>query len=365
MVIGIVGKGKMGYDLFQVLLEYDCSLVLVGRTGMEEIEAKTEKMLNRKRKRSMLSECELQKRRDTITFTTDYNDLAECDFVLETVTEDLVIKREVLSCIESAVSKECMIATNTSSLDVNELFSGMKLKERCMGIHFFYPIKINPIVEISRTEFTEEKYVAKAKNMLVALSRNVLVLEKNMNLLISRLLTTIASYAYRILEEGKLSARQIDKAMKEKVMIFGPFEIIDATGAQIISQCLTNLADDRHKTLYARLYDKVQDMVQEQGNALFLNNEDELAAEISAEKMAALDEAVIRMKSVLVNEVQYYWNHGFVKDAFYQDAVKEALGLEKAPKEFGEELGSLKKEMLGMEYEKDVWDIWKAEEDSF
>lgn len=332
MVIGIVGKGKMGFDLFQVLLDYEHELVLVGRSGMEELQAKIEKLINRKKKRGLLTDDEAKAKLDSLCFTTDYRELKDCDLVLETIAEDMDAKRRVMKQIEEYVGEECIIATNTSSLPIKEIFASVERKERCMGMHFFYPIKLIPTVEISRIPELCEHALKKACALLEDVGRKVLVLEEGSDLIISRILTTIASDAYFLYENSSFTYQQIDEMAREHVMMFGPFEIINATGFSIIAQCLKNFMDSNHRERYQALLSQVE-ALEAKGLTAFLDVEE------SADKVTASEEdaksILEQMKDGIVREIQYYWDSGKVTMPYYYEAVKDALGLECVVEEMG------------------------------
>lgn len=325
MVIGIIGKGKMGVDLFQVLLEYEHALVLVGRSSMEKVQVKIEKLINRKKKRGLLTEEEAKAKLDSLCFTTSYEDLSDCDLVLETIAEDMEAKQHVMKQIEESVREDCIIATNTSSLSIQDIFSQVERKERCMGMHFFYPCKLIPTVEVSRGPSLGEHALTKACTLLEDVGRKVFVLEEGNDLIISRILTTIVSNAYFLYENSSVTYKQLDEIAREHVMMFGPFEMLNATGFSIISQCLKNFNDELHSERYLTLLDKM-DGLWAKGLSAFADDLEDM------EKMGASEEEMRgileQMKDGIVQEVNYYWISGKVVDPHYYEAVKDALGLE-------------------------------------
>lgn len=373
MKVGIIGKGKMGLDLFNVLLEYEHLIVLICR-NIEDIDIlyrKTEKILSKKFKRGFIDEAEFNRKLHLYIISTDYKELRDCDIVFESVVENLEIKQVVLKRVEAVVREDCVLATNTSSLDMNQVFKTIKNKFRCLGVHFFYPIKIISTVEINKPEAVDEKYVNITEKFLKQIGRNILILSREGNLILSKVLTTIVSYAYAVSEEELLSINQINSMTKDEVMLFGPFEIVDSTGLLIIMNCLTNFSTKRYQAIYKPLYDATFNLWNKNytvnvGNEEFLDAElNEILGNrtLSEEELSARKEtSLMKLKVVLLNELAHIVNRGIVRDSYFLDAVKEAIGLSKHPKALYQEIGEEAMiTILSQEYEKKQLEFFQPE----
>lgn len=373
MKVGIIGKGKMGLDLFNTLLEYDISIVLICRKekDIDELKLKTEKNLNKKLKRKLISQEEYDKKIHSYQISTCYEELKDCNFVIETVVEDIDVKHEVLKLVEEAVSDNCIIATNTSSFDVNKVFDGMKNKSKCFGVHFFYPIRIIRTAEINIPDAADEKNVAVTKDFLNQLGRKVLILKHDGKLILSKILATIVSSSFYLYNSGLLTINEINTFTKEDFMMFGSFEIIDSTGLKIIMNCLSNFSSDRYNGIYKPLYDASLDLCDKgfiggDGNEGFLAADEK---ELMSTKDLTKDDAESRrkkglliLKSIFINELAYIINNKLVNVDDFLDTVEETLGLFNNPKRIFDEIGEdIISQTLFDEYKKTNYDIFKIE----
>ncbi|MDF2841157.1 MAG: mmgB, partial [Clostridia bacterium] len=229
MEIGIIGKGKMGRDIFNHFFQYDHKMVLICRRkeDVEELKVSIEKQLGKMLKRSLLTEAEYQQKRKAFVISNQYADLASCELVIESVLEDKMLKQEIFSEIEPIVKPECILATNTSSIPLDFVFEKCKKKNRCMGIHFFFPVKLTRTVEINKTSFTEEPYVEIVKELLTKADKSFLELDEKGNMILTRMFTTVITQIYKIYEESILDIEEIDRILKDSLVTYGLFEIID------------------------------------------------------------------------------------------------------------------------------------------
>lgn len=341
MVIGIVGRGKMGLDLFNLIIEYDYKVVLIGRAIDDNIVKKFKNTLARKVKHNLITKEHMEKMLDNICITSDYKKLKLCDIVFETVIEDLNVKQEVFKKIEDNVSSSCILATNSSSYQVDDIFDRIANKKRCMGIHFFYPMKIVKIVEINELVESDNIYIKKAEKFLSDIDRKVLLLSDNGKLILSKILTTLAAVVFNECKENNCQITQMDSLIKEKLMIFGVFEIVDSTGFKIIKNCLINFSDERHNSIYKQLYNKTIEL-EEKGYYGQSNGKGYLIAE--AEGICVIDEekkmqksnyeiALLNIKAIMLNEIAHIGNNIIKNNPFFLEAIEEALGLKVSLKE--------------------------------
>lgn len=372
MKIGIIGKGKMGLDLFNTLIEYDYSIVLICRNknDIEPLKQKTNKLLSKKFKRHEITKEEYEKKLDDYNISTCYEDLKYCSLVFETVIEDIDVKHNVLRLVEEAVNEECVIATNTSSFDVEQVFSEIRNKNRCMGVHFFYPIKVIRTAEINISDETEEKYISFTNEFLETIGRKVLILKKDGKLIFSKLLATIVAYSYLIYDKGILNIDEINSLTKEKFMMFGAFEVIDSTGLEIIINCLKNFSNDRYSVIYSPLYNASLNILEKgfyggKNGKGFLEAQKEGMLEtkdVQADILQRKEEVLLLLKAVFLNELAYILNNKFVYEEDFLDDVKGTLGLLKSPKKMFDEIGEEKiTSVLMAEYEKTKFNFFKPE----
>lgn len=353
MTIGIVGSGRMGQDLFYSLMEYDCQVILVSRNPeqIEKITKKTRKIL--KRDPGLMG-------KETPIITDKLADLAGCDVMIETVIEDLAVKQDIFQSLEGIAKNTCIFATNSSSLDVTDVFCGVKAKERCLGLHYFYPLKLISTAEVNAGPDTSEDTVTEMVKFLLVTGRKPLVLRGENRLVLSKLLISLAAYAYKLSLDGELSLNELDQITKQ-VLLFGIFEMVDSTGFPIISQCLTNLPDKLHSTLYKPLLLEISDLMKQgkegrRGEGL-LSLEDSRKRDpaFTGSREECYEKYGIRFLAFLLNEIARYMEDPLLDNKQVQESVEEVLSLSASLKALYKELKEEKLlETLNAEYKKSL-----------
>jgi 3-hydroxybutyryl-CoA dehydrogenase len=159
------------------------------------------------------------------------------ELVLEAVAEDLAVKREVLAAIEAAAGPDTVIATNTSSLPVDELAQALERPERFMGMHWFNPPEWTPGVEVVPVPATDGEAVERVLEFLRALGKRPAVVRPGTGFVANRLQTALFCEASRCVEEGLASPAEIDEVVRScfgfRLPFFGPFQIADMAGLDI------------------------------------------------------------------------------------------------------------------------------------
>jgi len=341
MTIGIIGSGRMGQDLFYSLIGCECNAILVCRNlgQIEQITKKTQKIL--KRNPELIEN-------ETLIISGRLTDLADCDVVIETVIEDLKVKQEIFKNLEEITKDTCIFATNSSSLDVTKVFEHVKVKERCLGLHFFYPLKVIHTAEVNAGPDTGKEAVEEMVEFLTLIGRKPLVLRGGNRLVLSKLLISLAAYTYNLSLEGELTLRELDQITKQ-VLLFGIFEMVDSTGFPIISQCLLNLPDELHLKLYMPLLSRVKALM-EQGEdsrtGKGLLSIEDFSKEEGTFKEGRKDrhEAYgVKFLVFLLNETAQYMSDPFLDKKQFEESIQEVLGLSVSLKSL---YGELKEETI-------------------
>jgi 3-hydroxybutyryl-CoA dehydrogenase len=296
--------------------------------------------------------------KETPIITDRLTDLAGCDVIIETVIEDLTVKQEIFQRLDGIAKNTCIFATNSSSLDVTDVFYDGKAKERCLGLHFFYPLKVISTVEVNAGPDTSEETVKEMVKFLSMTGRKPLVLRGETRLVLSKLLITLAAYTYKLSLEGELSLKELDQITKQ-VLLFGIFEMVDSTGFPIISQCLTNLPDKLHSTLFQPLLLQISDFMKQgkdgrRGEGL-LSLDDSVKKDTTfiENREECYEVYGIRFLSFLLNEIARYMEDPLLDKKQFQESIQEVLGLSASLKAFYKELQEEKLlETLMAEYKK-------------
>ena len=234
--VGIIGGGAMGSGIAQIAATAGCKVILFD-TKPEALELSKEKLtkiMDRLVEKEKLNLTEANAIKSNITYTDNLKAIAKSDLIIEAIVENLDIKKTVFSAVEKIVSRECIIASNTSSLSITSIAAACKNPERVIGIHFFNPAPLMPLVEIIPALQTTEQ-VAKDARLLIDSWGKITVLAKDTpGFIVNRVARPFYGEAIRIFEEGIADVATVDWAMKELGEFrMGPFELTDYIGHDV------------------------------------------------------------------------------------------------------------------------------------
>ncbi len=164
--------------------------------------------------------------------TLDWNDFADCDFIIEAVFEKMEVKQEVFAQAEAVVSPTCILATNTSSLSITEMASKLKNPERVVGFHFFNPVAVLPLLEIIKGEKTDDVTLSTAFAAAKKIKKTAILVKDSPAFLVNRLLTKQLADCMQMVDEGA-SFQQIDDAVLSLGMPMAPFELLALVGPAV------------------------------------------------------------------------------------------------------------------------------------
>jgi 3-hydroxybutyryl-CoA dehydrogenase len=231
--IGVVGCGLMGHGIAQICAQAGWDVV-VREAEQEKLDAglaKVDKQLARAVEKGKVEQADADAVRARIRPTLDYADLGDCDLVIEAIVEDLSAKLEMWREVESVAKPEAFFATNTSSLSVAEQAAATERPERFLGLHFFNPAQVMPLLEVVRTEATSDEAYELGFEVGRALGKTTVAANDNRGFIVNRLLVPYILDAIRAYEEGVGSIEDIDKAMMLGCGYpMGPFTLLDFVG---------------------------------------------------------------------------------------------------------------------------------------
>jgi 3-hydroxybutyryl-CoA dehydrogenase len=165
--------------------------------------------------------------------TTRFEDLADCDIVIEAITENLQVKRETYSALDKIVKPAAIFASNTSSLVITEMMTATKRVDRFIGMHFFNPVPMMKLVEVVGTITTSRDILDRAMMFATSLDKVPILTSDRSGFIVNRLLVPYLLDAVRALEEGAGSVEDIDKGMKLGCGYpMGPFTLLDFVGLE-------------------------------------------------------------------------------------------------------------------------------------
>jgi 3-hydroxybutyryl-CoA dehydrogenase len=247
--VGIVGGGLMGHGIAQVCSQAGWDVVLreVDDERLAEGVGKIEKQLSRGVEKGRMEQSEADTVRARIEGTTDYNELADCDLVIEAITENLEQKLEMWRAIDPIVKQDAFFATNTSSLAVIDQAAATSRPDRFLGLHFFNPAQVMPLLEIVQTVTTSEEALQIGFEVGEKLNKTVVHAKDKAGFIVNRLLVPYMLDAIRAYEEGVGSIEEIDVAMKAGANHpMGPLTLADFVGLDTL-QSIGNVMFDEYR----------------------------------------------------------------------------------------------------------------------
>jgi len=235
-LISVIGAGTMGSGIAQVAASNGCQVTIVdsSQPALENSKSKLKSILNRLVEKGKINEEQSKSILARIHWTTKMDEISNSSMVIEAIVENLEIKQNLFSEMESLVSDICILATNTSSLSVSKIASVCKLKSRIIGIHFFNPVPLMKLVEVIPTEETDKKLLSEVKSSLEDWGKSVVTAKDTPGFIVNRVARPFYSEALKIYEEGLANFATIDWAMKEfGGFRMGPFELMDYIGNDV------------------------------------------------------------------------------------------------------------------------------------
>lgn len=236
--VGVLGCGLMGHGITQICAQAGWDVV-VREVSQEKLDAgigKIEKQLSRAVGKGRIEQDEADAVRGRITGTLDYADLADCDLVIEAITEDLDGKLEMWREVDAIVKDDAYFATNTSSLAVADQAAVTGRPERFLGLHFFNPAQVMPLLEVVRAEETGEEATDLGFGLGGKLGKTTVAARDNRGFIVNRLLVPYMLDAIRGHEEGIGSVDDIDTGMMAGASHpMGPLTLADFVGLDTLA----------------------------------------------------------------------------------------------------------------------------------
>jgi 3-hydroxybutyryl-CoA dehydrogenase len=234
--VGVVGLGTMGAGIAQVAVQAGNDVV--GREVTDEFgEQARERIghyLGRAVERGRMSGEERDGALGRLRTTTEVSDLAECDLVIEAIVEELDAKRALFAELDRVCGPDAILATNTSALSVTEIAEATERPERVLGMHFFNPAPLLPLVEIVRTDRSDESAVDAAYAWAERAGKQPVRCNDTPGFIVNRILIPLLNDCVRVLDEARVTPEDLDKAMTNGAgWPMGPCALIDLIGIDI------------------------------------------------------------------------------------------------------------------------------------
>ena len=236
--IGILGRGTMAVGIAQIFAQKDNEVTMWVRTidkdnpraSLSSLEKGLDKLVKRER---MTAE-DMEKILKNITLTDQYESLKDCDLIIEAISEDMDLKREVFKTLDSLCKEETILATNTSSLSITEIANSTNRPDKVVGMHFFNPVPVMKLVEVIKGIATSEE----TKNAIIEMTTNIgktaVEVEEAPGFVVNRILIPMINEGIGIYAEGIATASDIDESMKLGANHpMGPLALGDLVGLDV------------------------------------------------------------------------------------------------------------------------------------
>lgn len=345
--IGIIGAGTMGVGIAQVAATAGCKVVIYDAQTPQIDKALSglEKTLQKLVEKAKISQEKASQIRENITKGEMLQDLKDSDLVIEAIIENKEIKTKVFTELEQYVSESCIIASNTSSISITSLGAELKKPERFIGIHFFNPAPLMPLVEVIPSLLTEKSLAEKMYTLMKNWGKLPVIAKDIPGFIVNRIARPYYGEGLRIVEENIATPEQVDDAMKTLGNFkMGPFELMDLIGVDVNFSVTTTVYKDyfydpKYKpSLLQQRMSEAKLHGRKTGKGFYDYSEG--AEKPVAEKDDALYQQIfLRIISMLINEAVEAKRLGVANDEDIELAMQKGVNYPKGLLAWGKEIG--------------------------
>lgn len=350
MNIGIIGAGTMGIGIAQVAATNGCK-VWVYDANARQVETATvglEKTLTKLVDKQKISGEKMTEILANISIATELKDFKDCELIIEAIIENKDIKTKVFTELENYVSENCILSSNTSSISITSLDAELKKPERFIGIHFFNPAPLMPLVEVIPSLLTEKTLAEKIYNLMKGWGKTPVIAKDIPGFIVNRIARPYYGEALRIVEENIATPEQVDDAMKTLGNFkMGPFELMDLIGVDVNFAVTTTVYKDyfydpKYKpSLLQQRMSEAKLHGRKTGRGFYDYSEG--AENPVAQKDDALYQQIfLRIISMLINEAVEAKRLGVANDEDIELAMQKGVNYPKGLLSWGQEIGYAK-----------------------
>jgi 3-hydroxyacyl-CoA dehydrogenase / enoyl-CoA hydratase / 3-hydroxybutyryl-CoA epimerase len=230
----VLGNGVMGKGIIWLFSKYlkDVRIKIRDISQANEIIKDVSKIYDYLIKTRKMTKNEAELKLNKISYTENFTGFKNFDFIIEAIVEDENIKKQTYAQIESLINESGIIATNTSSISIEKLASEVKNKENFLGVHFFNPVNLMPLVEVIPNANTSKETINKVFELLISCGKTPILVGDCAGFIVNRILLPYMNEAAFILEQGS-KIEKIDNVIKDFGMPMGPFTLADTVGVDI------------------------------------------------------------------------------------------------------------------------------------
>ncbi|SFN52437.1 3-hydroxybutyryl-CoA dehydrogenase [Chryseobacterium oleae] len=345
--IGIIGAGTMGVGIAQVAATAGCKVVLFDANAPQIDKALSglEKTLQKLVEKAKISQEKATEIRTNIIKGEALQDLKDSDLVIEAIIENKDIKTKVFTELETYVSDDCIIGSNTSSISITSLGAELKKPERFIGIHFFNPAPLMPLVEVIPSLLTEKSLPEKIYNLMKEWGKIPVIAKDIPGFIVNRIARPYYGEGLRIVEENIATPEQVDDAMRTLGNFkMGPFELMDLIGVDVNFAVTTTVYKDyfydpkyKPSLLQQRMAEaKLHGRKTGKG---FYDYSEGAEKKVAQKDDVLYQQIFLRIISMLINEAVEAKRLGIANDEDIELAMQKGVNYPKGLLAWGKEIG--------------------------
>lgn len=350
MNVGIIGAGTMGIGIAQVAATNGCK-VWIYDANAKQVETATvglEKTLTKLVDKQKISAEKMTEILANISIATELKDFKDCELIIEAIIENKEIKTKVFTELEKYVSESCVIGSNTSSISITSLGAELQKPERFIGIHFFNPAPLMPLVEVIPSLLTEKSLAEKIYSLMEDWGKTPVVAKDIPGFIVNRIARPFYGEGLRIVEENIATVEQVDDAMKTLGNFkMGPFELMDLIGVDVnfsVTKTVYNeyFYDPKYKpSLLQQRMSEAKLHGRKTGKGFYDYSEGAIKAE-PVKDDALYQQIFMRIISMLINEAVEAKRLGVANDEDLELAMQKGVNYPKGLLAWGKEIGYAK-----------------------
>lgn len=345
--VGIIGAGTMGIGIAQVAATNGCK-VWVYDANAKQVETATvglEKTLTKLVDKQKISSEKMVEILSNISIATELKDFKDCELVIEAIIENKEIKTKVFTELEKHVSESCVIASNTSSISITSLSAELQKPERFIGIHFFNPAPLMPLVEIIPSLLTDKSLAEKMYSLMKDWGKVPVIAKDIPGFIVNRIARPFYGEGLRIVEENIATVEQVDDAMKTLGNFkMGPFELMDLIGVDVnfsVTKTVYNeyFFDPKYKpSLLQQRMSEAKLHGRKTGKGFYDYADGTVKTEPTKDE-ALYQQIFLRIISMLINEAVEAKRLGIANDEDLELAMQKGVNYPKGLLAWGNEIG--------------------------
>jgi 3-hydroxybutyryl-CoA dehydrogenase len=349
--IGIIGGGKMGTDIFYFLSDFPFQLTWLFKSQMKLEKAREDwiKKQQRALKYNRLDEYAYHEKLLQIQFTSDLSTLADCDLIIESISENYETKSALFRELDVVVKPESIFSSNTSSIPIASMVPSNRRINSFVGLHFFYPVRYKNLVEVNIISETSQAVVDLLSEFLLTTRRFFKILPESDHFLFNRLFLPLQAGVYKLYEEDRIPIETLDLLVKEKLFPIGIFEFFDQVGIDVMHTAVSNYTLGKSDAdFYQPLIEGLKKLKEgnhlgvKTGNGFYNYLEQKPSTDLN------LNDFLDNMQLDIILKKIYSWclmpifevvtNHILTQEETVH-FIKEYMGLDKSPFDLAKEIG--------------------------